>query len=183
MIMMTEILRNTPIWVLGILLTLVALGVSMMKTRIVSVKRLTITPVVMIIYSFSSTLLSFGAKPLYSFAWLTGLAAVLFLGKVFMRTVGVRYLVEEDCFEVPGSIVPLLLMLAIFCLKYAIGVLSVTAPMLVADPETAALLSLIMGMLSGAFLARSLAIRSEKSPAGLPEIDFDKRARYEDQRV
>ena len=160
--MMIEILKHTPFWVWGILVALLALGATMMQTRTISIKRLTIFPVVMIVYSFSSALLSFGAKPLYSFTWVAGLAAVVLLGRGFMRPAQVRYLADRDSFEVSGSIVPLLLMLSIFGLKYVVGVLNIQAPMLIADPMVAATVCAVLGMKSGAFLARSLAIRSAK---------------------
>ncbi len=160
--MMIETLRYTPIWVWAVLVMLTAIGTSMMKTRTVSQMRLTLLPVLMAIYSLSSSLLSFGARPAYSLAWLTGLVSTYLIIRKFSKPSNARYLADRQSFEVPGSVVPLLLMLAIFSLKYTVGVLSVRAPMIVAEPEFAVLASAMLGMLSAAFLARSVAIQSTR---------------------
>jgi hypothetical protein len=160
--MMIETLRYTPIWVWAVLVMLTAIGASMMQTRIVSVKRLTRLPVLMTIYSFTSALLSFGARPAYSLAWLAGLVSVYLMLRKLAKPSSARYLADRQSFEVPGSVVPLLLMLAIFSLKYTLGVLSVRMPMLVAEPQFAALANAMLGMLSAAFLARSVAIQATR---------------------
>jgi hypothetical protein len=168
--MMIETLRYTPIWVWGLLLMLTVIGASMMKTRTVSVTRLTVLPVLMTVYSFSSALLSFGARPAYSLAWLAGMAGAFLLIRTFSKPSNARYLAERHAFEVPGSVTPLLLMLAIFSLKYTIGVLSVRAPMVVAEPQFAVLASAMLGMLSASFLARSVAIQATRQRGTVSQL-------------
>ena len=151
---------------------LIALGASMMTTRTINIRRLTLLPVVMIIYSFTSALLSFGMKALV-FACMVGRRCGGRVARQGLHAAGSgqvsgqRRFVE---FEVSGSMIPMLLMLSIFCLKYAVAVLNVLEPMLIADPMIAASLCAILGMKSGAFLARpAIAIRAEKSQPALAQ--------------
>lgn len=160
--MMIETLRFTPVWVWAVLMMLTALGVAMMRTRIITQRRLTILPIAMVLYSFCSALLSFGARPAYSLAWLAGLAVAFVVIRKFAKPSNAHYLAASHSFEVPGSAIPLLLILTIFVLKYVVGVLKVRAPSIVAEPLFAALACAMLGALCAAFLARGLAIQATR---------------------
>ena len=85
---------------------------------------------------------------------------------------GLRFDVQRQAFEIPGSWQPMALMMAIFFARYVVGVVLGMAPALTHDPATAAIVSSIYGALSGVFLGRMLrmlrAARAGNPPAPTP---------------
>jgi hypothetical protein len=155
----TGILQNTPYWVWGILVLLIVLGVSQMRTRSVSRILVLILPLIMVPLSFSAIAGSFGIKPLPVIAWVLGIAAALALNSfVFRAPAGVRYAAGK--FEIPGSIVPLILMMVIFLARFVIGVTRAVNPALVATDAFAGTVSAILGLCSGLFVARAMKVFS-----------------------
>jgi hypothetical protein len=61
---------------------------------------------------------------------------------------------------VPGSWLPLVLIVSLFAVKYGAGVSLSLAPALASDATFAGLCSLDYGTFSGPFLARALSLRS-----------------------
>src|SRR5438874_10193438 len=59
---------------------------------------------------------------------------------------------------VPGSIVPLLLMLAIFAVRFVVGAVGAVAPALAAQPPFIAIVAAALGLASGLFAARAWRI-------------------------
>jgi hypothetical protein len=158
--MAQQILSHTPYWVWGILALLVGLGVRMMKPRQVSARQLTMLPLVMTSYSLVSLYASFGAQSILLPAWGAGVAIALAIGRWLISPANVRYDTRTQRFSLPGSVLPLLLMLSIFGVKFVIGFAAAQVPMLMTDPQFVGMLSLISGLLSGGFLVRCLAARA-----------------------
>jgi hypothetical protein len=71
---------------------------------------------------------------------------------------GVRYDAARARFTLPGSAVPLALMMGIFLTKYAVGVALSVAPALSRDAAFAAVVGGLYGAFSGVFGARALRL-------------------------
>ena len=72
--MFIGILQHTPPWVWGLLAALVALGLTHVKTRQMTLRRAALMPVVMAGLSLSGVLSSFGGHALPMLAWVAGAA-------------------------------------------------------------------------------------------------------------
>lgn len=156
--MLLNILSRTPPWVFVLFFILLALGLYQSRDRIVSRTSVTILPSVMIVLSLYGVVSAFGmyAPPLA--AWLVG---VVLAGWWSLRTgilKGVCYTTETKSFSVPGSWLPLSLMMAIFFTKYSVGVILARKLPIVRELTFVWSISFIYGLLSGGFLARAISI-------------------------
>ena len=66
----------------------------------------------------------------------------------------------QKVLHVPGSWLPLVLIVGLFCIKYFAGASLALHPALASDSSFAGLCSLAYGSFSGLFLARALSLRS-----------------------
>lgn len=164
--MLLAILQNTPVWVWGLLAALVAVGVSQSRDRTLSLTRVTVLPLVLLALSLSGVLSAFGHQPVGIVAWLVGVGTALTLAR---RAVAVRdavWLPSEGMLRVPGSWLPMVLIVGLFLIKYVAGVMLAMAPGLANDTAVAGAFSLAYGGFSGLFLARALSLRSLATRAG-----------------
>jgi hypothetical protein len=123
------IVRNTPLWVWGVL---AALGLAQARNRKVSSLLILLLPATMIPLSLYGVAASFGASLGVLSAWAIGLGAALTLnGLVFLGPRGARYDAVEGRFEVPGSWVPLMLILTIFSTRFVFAVTKALNPSIV----------------------------------------------------
>lgn len=151
------ILQNTPLWVWGVLLGLLALGLSQTRTRKVGRLAVLLFPATMIPLSLLAVIASFGPTFGPFSAWVVGLAgAVTLNGFVSSGPSGVRYSLDDQRFEVPGSWVPLVLMLTIFCTRFALGLTTALSPSIVGTASFVGCVSVVLGGCSGLFLSRAM---------------------------
>lgn len=153
--MLNQIVSHTPLWVWPLLLALIWLGLSQSVTRSVTLKRITITPLVMTGLSLQGTVGAFGADPAVLSVWLIGAAlsaAVVLQQPVPTQT---RYDQWTQRFTVPGSWMPLLLILGIFVTKYAVGAALGLNHSLRGNTDFSLGVATLYGVFSGIFLARS----------------------------
>ena len=160
-----QILRGTPVWVYPLFLGLIVLGYLQSKPRNVAPALLAILPVALGVFSLTRMLAVFGPAPLGLAAWATGTAAALLLNRALKQPAGAHWSDASGSFHVPGSWVPLALMMAMFFARYALAVSLVMTPALVHSAGFAAAASFGFGLLSGIFLARALWVWSQR-PAG-----------------
>lgn len=151
---MLDILRYTPLWVWGLLVFLVALGAAQLRTRRLSRARLVLLPAVLLALGLFSTATSFRVPLAALAAW----AAALALGAL----AGWRLLRPDASWDpatrtllLPGSVLPLALILAIFTLRYAGSVALVMHPDWRASLTVALPMSATFGALSGLFMGRA----------------------------
>ena len=79
---------------------------------------------------------------------------------------GTRWNAAARSFHLPGSWVPMGLILAVFLMKYAIGVQLAMQPALAHASGFAFVVTALYGLLSGLFAARTLRVlRSTRGPA------------------
>jgi hypothetical protein len=157
--MIAAILQHTPGWVWGLLAALTALGLSQVRDREVSLARVTVLPLVMIALSASGVISVFGSAPVAIGAWVAGVGAALALGRRGVSARGARWSAQAATLHVPGSWLPLVLILALFCIKYGVGVGTAMNPALAHDTGFAAIVSFAYGAFSGLFMARALSLR------------------------
>jgi hypothetical protein len=171
-IMFIAIVQHTPVWVWGLLTALVGLGLAQSRDRELSLKRVTILPLVLLALSAGGVLSAFGHAPVAPVAlggWGTGLAAALTLGRHFVAVRGAAWLAGSATLRVPGSWLPLVLIVALFSLKYFVGVSLALHPALANEAAFAGTCSLAYGAFSGLFAARALSLRAlARTPAFAP---------------
>lgn len=154
---MTGILQGTPIWVWGVLALLIALGLTQVRTRRVPRFRVFLLPLVMIPLSLNTVVAAFGMKTLPIVAWGFGIVIALALNQFVLKSPqGVRFFRGPNVFEIPGSWIPLLLMMVIFCSRFVLGVTRAINPSLIATDAFSASVCAILGFCSGLFAARAL---------------------------
>jgi hypothetical protein len=153
------IVQHTPGWVWGLLAALVALGLLQTRAREMSLTRMTVLPLVLTALSLAGVLGAFRHMPIALVAWAIGGAAALGLARKAVSVRGASWSASRGLLHVPGSWLPLVLIVSLFLLKYGAGVSLSLAPALASDPTFASLCSLAYGTFSGLFLARALSLR------------------------
>ncbi|MFO1338326.1 MAG: DUF6622 family protein [Burkholderiaceae bacterium] len=157
--MLIQILTHTPTWVFALFAGLLVLGVSQLAGRRIGWRRVALLPLAMLGLSLAGVVSAFaGRQPEVLAAWAAavGLAAAVVASRPLPE--GTRYDPAARRFAVPGSAWPLVLMMAIFSTKYAVGVALAMQPALAGQAAFAWGLSLLYGTLSGVFLGRALRL-------------------------
>ena len=170
--MLSEIIIHTPLWVWGLLLALLALGLNQMFTRTVALRRTTVLPLAMVALSLNGTVSAFGAAPEVLLAWLV--AGVVAGGLVLQRPLpaGTHFDAASRRFTVPGSAVPLVLIVCIFLVKYSVGATLAIQPALAHSADFRLAFGALYGAFSGVFAARGarlwrLALQHEGDKSAL----------------
>lgn len=156
--MLSQILKHTPTWVFVLFFVLLAIGFLQSKPRMVKRNIIALLPLAMLALSFYGVLSAFGANALSLLAWLIGVAAAVELGMKTGMPRNVGFSQETQLFSVPGSWLPLALMMAIFFTKYAVNVMLARSLPMTSELLFVEIVSFGYGLLSGVFLARALVI-------------------------
>jgi hypothetical protein len=166
--MILGILQHTPPWVWIVFTAIVLLGLQQARTRDVSIARATILPVVMVLLSLSGVLGSFAHVPLAWSAWAAGVGLSLLLAGKAVAVRGATRSAQPGHLRIPGSFVPVILILAVFITKYTAGIALAINPTLAANTGVAVALSLVYGGFSGLFWGRAQSLRAviRSQPAG-----------------
>lgn len=149
-----EILTHTPRWVFALLAGLVVLGLMQVRTRQVPVWLALLLPVGMLVLSVSGILLYVGLSAPALASWLLGIATVAAL---YLSQAGdhlARYDADSRKIIIAGSWSPMLVILAIFGVRYMLGVANALEFTILQDWRAKLLISLLLGGFSGYFLAR-----------------------------
>ena len=163
-----DIVRRTPPWVGGLLAGLLYLGLSAVRDRDVHIARLLLMPVAMGGLALWGVQSAFGASGRLAellALWAACCAALLALGTRLAPPVGAAYDAATRSFRLPGSWVPMGLILAVFLMKYGIGVQLALEPALARAPGFAFAVTALYGLLSGLFAARTLRVLRLARPA------------------
>ncbi len=151
------IVQHTPPWVWALLAALLALGLAQARARRVGPTRAALLPAAMLAWSLWGVATSFGSAPALP-AWAAGASAAALATRRLGAPAGTRWSAQAHAFQLPGSWLPLALILALFCCKFATGALLALRPALGADPAFATGASLAFGAFSGVFAGRALAL-------------------------
>ena len=90
---------------------------------------------------------------------MVGLALSLRLAGKTVAVRGASRSAQPGYLHIPGSFVPVILILAVFVTKYSAGVALAIKPSLAANTGVAIALSLVYGAFSGLFWARARSLR------------------------
>jgi hypothetical protein len=164
-----DLAAHTPTWVWAVLAVLVVLGARALRANDVPVRRLRAVPVVMGAYSLLGTCNAFGQAGLVAAAgaWLTGAALGAAANRVLDLPRGVSANADGTV-RLAGSAAPLVLFLAIFLMRYALGVTLAVAPGLRGELGFALAASLACGLPAGLLAARSRKALAVHRAASMP---------------
>jgi hypothetical protein len=154
--MILDILRHTPTWVFAVFVALLALGFLQTRARSVPLALLVALPCAMAIWSVSSLLQRVGVDALAAWGALE-VACVVVALRLGPRD-DVQYSAADRSFSVPGSWIPLALMMFIFFTRYVIGVLVAMHPTLPGTMVFDLLVGSVSGLSAGTFAGRALRI-------------------------
>ncbi len=153
-----------PPWVPALLLGLVFLGYRQSLPRTVRPATLVAVALAMLGLSLYGVVSAFGVEPAALLPWAIGYAVTSCVGTT---PFGCRGLSPAGALvHIPGSWVPLALILAIFTAKTALGLVAGMHSPLLHEARFIAAMSAVLGALSGGFGARALAVRRCAAAAG-----------------
>jgi hypothetical protein len=156
--MLMQILTHTPPWVWGLLTVLLVLGASQAVPRRMTVRRATVMPVILVALSLAGVATTFHAAGLPLLAWAAGLAIALAAGASLVSVRGARWDAASASFDVPGSLLPMALILALFVIKYGVGITLAMHPAIAREMLFGACIGAAYGLFSGLFLARAASL-------------------------
>lgn len=171
---MVQIVQQTPYWVWGLLAGLLGLGANQMFARSAGLLRVMATPVAMAILSAYGVISAFGSAGEGARAAGVWLAAALATAGLALwlqpqAAPGTTYAASTRSFRLPGSAMPLALILGIFLTKYLVSVELVMQPGLALDTTFALQIATLYGVFNGLFAARSVRLlRVVRQSAALP---------------
>ncbi len=158
-----QIVQKTPYWVGGVLAALLALGTSQLFHRTAGLRRVLLMPLVMTGFSLFGLASAFAESAQIGAAlgtWLVA-AATIAAGALWWQP-GVpgatRYEPSTALFHLPGSAVPMALIVGIFLTKYGVGIELALQPALAHDGSFALQIAGLYGAFNGLFAARSLRL-------------------------
>ena len=157
--MLSHIIQGTPIQIWLLLAGLIALGVSQARTRTIGRTRAAVLPAVFVVLSLAGVVSAFGSNA-FAFgiaAWSVGIATALGVSR-FLPRMRATWQAASDTLQVAGSWLPLVLILALFLVKYAAGVSLALQPQLASQVGFVVACSLAYGLFSGLFAARGLQL-------------------------
>ena len=158
-----QIIQNTPVWVWALLVGLLWLGGSQLCDRHVGLVRAMVMPVAMTglsVYGLASAFGKSGQAGPVLCAWLVAATVIAAVALWFQPTApkGTLYAGSSRNFYIPGSAMPLALILRIFLTKYFVGFELAIQPALARDGGFALQIAVLYGVFNGLFAARSLRL-------------------------
>ena len=158
--MLLTIVQHTPTWVWVLFAALLWLGASQFFARTAALRRVLLMPIAMAVFSAWGLGSAFGGAPDVAgvlAAWLGVACAVAALSLWLHRAppAGAFYDAANQRFHLPGSAWPMLLIVGIFLVKWAVGVELALQPPLAHDSHFALQMALVYGVFNGVFAART----------------------------
>lgn len=158
--MLIEIIRHTPLWVWGLLAALLILGARHTRPRQVARAQLLALPLILLALGLMSLAPLFMELPLAAGLWLLALTLGGHGAARLKAPAEARWDAAAKRLAVPGSFFPLLLIIAIFGLKYSLGVALALHPSWREDAAVVLPMALLYGALSGLLLGRAWGLLS-----------------------
>lgn len=156
--MLIQIVKHTPYWVWGLLVAVLALGIWQAMPRQMGARRAAVVPLVLLGLSLFGVLSTFHGAAVPVVAWIAGVGASLAAGWRWIGSRGARWDAASATFHVPGSGWPLVFIVALFLVKYGVGISLAMHPELARDLTFDTLVGLAYGGFSGYFLARTVSL-------------------------
>lgn len=149
---------TVPLWVFAVLAGLLYLGYVQSRPRQVTPRTMAITALAMLVFSLYGVIAAFSAQALPLTFWALGIAGSVSLGRWLFGPRRLSLGDRSGAVHVPGSWLPLVLFMGIFGVKFVLGFAAGMRSPLLAEPLFIAGVSASLGLLSGAFSARSLTV-------------------------
>ena len=162
---MMQILSHTPTWVFVLFVVLLAFGFMQTRSRNANKFLAYLLPIGMIALSLAGVQSSFGLKLVPVVLWATGLVLVTIVGYKFFRDTRVSFDPNRNAFYIPGSWMPLIVIMAIFFTKYAVAVMAALKIEAASSTLFAVALSLAYGCFSGYFSSRAVNLLAQARKA------------------
>ncbi|MFZ6649258.1 DUF6622 family protein [Undibacterium sp. TJN25] len=156
--MLQQIIIHTPLWVWAILAFLMYRGFIASRDRELSLKTVSVIPLVMLALSMQGIAGTFGFNLLSMGTWLAGLLAGGAISWSLVNDRNVRILPEKSAVFYRGSWGAMALMMAIFLTKYCVGVMIAINGQLRSETGFAAAVCLAYGLFNGLFLGKLLRV-------------------------
>ncbi|MFG6486734.1 hypothetical protein ACG04R_08635 [Roseateles sp. BYS78W] len=153
-----------PLWPFAILAVLLALGYRQSRSRIVQPATLVRLAAAMLALSLYGVIATFGAGVVPMLAWAAGFAATARFGAPLLAPRGLAR--EGGAVRMPGSWVPMSLMMGIFVAKFGLGFATGVHAEVLHEAWFIAAACAVLGLLSGAFSARAKAVHRFDSTVG-----------------
>lgn len=176
--MIFQTVSHTPRWVFVLFGVLLIPGFRLSRPHRAPIYALFAMPAAMVGLSLYAIWSSFGSHGPAVLAWVAGLGIAASCAVVLWRSGIVTYSSASRCYTVPGSWLPLSLMMMIFFARYAVAASMAVHASLLESSVFALAAGLVYGRSSGALLARGLhawrsAVRDPAVPgaAGVATCD------------
>ncbi len=156
-----QTLQHIPVWVFGLLIGLIALGLLQTRTRQVRAQRLLGANIALTIFTLVGVTQQWQSTAWLALALLTWAATCVLVTWAFGQGAapdGASYDPATRRFTVPGSWLPLALFMAIFACKFVVGMLNATAPGQLHSVQAAIGISALYGLFSGWLNAKALRL-------------------------
>ena len=152
-----QIIRHTPAYVWAILLALVALGLMQWRDHTVTRARLAAAPIGLGAFSLWGATMAFDTQPAVFAAWLAGIGLAIAANRWLRWPREVRPTADGG-FALRASPWPLIVMMTVFSLRYAVAVALAFHHDWAAHAGFSLPIALVYGVVSGLFAARALRI-------------------------
>ena len=150
-----SIVSHTPTWVFVVFAVLIAIGVRQMQPRIVSRRRLIVLPLVAAYSLYGVSTASHGS-PLALTMWMVAVLVAFLL--TYMSPPNGAVSETASTVRVPGSWVPMVVIVGLFTARYAYNVMLAIHPEVSHSASFMALFSALFGFLGGLLLSRSVLL-------------------------
>ncbi|WP_395699386.1 DUF6622 family protein [Aquabacterium sp.] len=161
-----QIVSHTPLWVWGLLAGLIALGLRQARDHVLRRGALLVLPLVLATMSLAGASNAFGLLPGVVLAWLTGLAAGAVAFTLLKLPLRAQTL-PDGRFAVGGSWLPMVLLIGVFLLRYAVSASLAMHPALAHATGFALGASLLYGGVAGLFARRAWRILAQAPRAAV----------------
>ncbi|MFJ2988070.1 DUF6622 family protein [Collimonas sp. NPDC087041] len=156
--MLAQIISHTPLWVWALLAFLVYRGLLASVDREVTLRKISVIPLVMLALSWQGMSAIFGITPLTALCWCASAAVAAALNWRLFRSDRVIPYPERGVLFQRGSWLPLVLMMGIFVTKYTVAVLIAVQPQLAHESAFVATVCALYGIFNGMFIGRLLRV-------------------------
>ena len=168
---MLQILNEIPFFVWPLLAFLIMGGIKASKGGSVPLVQLIAFPAVFFVWALSSFFDFYGTQLLAILLWIFCLAGGFFLGYSHIQKLKLSFDKQKRSVEMPGSWLPLVLSLAVFSAKFAVGIMREVLPELNGSLLFLSLELFAAGVL-GVFAGRALGCFLVIKPICTAVIDF-----------
>jgi len=155
---MTHVLNNLPAWIYILFFGLIYYGYTQSKTRNVSRVRITVVPVILLSLSLYGVLHVANSTTFALMTWLAGIALAFLINSKIRHGHGVILHPDNRHYVVPGSWIPLVLLMSVFIAKFSLGYITGSHMVDPANSSFILISSGISGLISGTFGARAVQI-------------------------